>query len=174
MTFQNLPVHTADLPRVSELHFTQLDPKSRTSEYIATTILFAILFVVVNIIIFTSGGGFAWWVWTSYLVWLGLFGLTMWLVEKNYQVTGYAMRQRDIVFQTGVISKSVTTIPFKRIQHVEITEGPIQKLFKLASLKIFTAGGSSSDLTISGIQKDDAAKIKDFITGKIDAHDEEE
>lgn len=174
MTFQNLPVHTADLPRVSELHFKQLDPKSRTAEYISTTVLFAILFVAVNILVFTLGGGFVWWVGALYAGWLALFGLSMWLVEKNYEVTGYAMRQRDIVFQTGVITRGVTTIPFKRIQHCEITEGPIQKLFKLASLKIFTAGGSSSDLSISGIQKEDAAMIKEFITRKIDAQDEEE
>lgn len=174
MTFQNLPVHTEQLPRVSELQLHQLDPKSRTSEYISTTILFAILFVVANIIVFSSGGGFVWWVGMIYLIWLVLFGLAMWLVGKNYKVTGYAIRQRDLVFQTGVIVRSVTTIPFKRIQHCEITEGPIQKLFKLASLKVFTAGGSGSDLSISGLQKEEAARIKEFITGKIDAHDEEE
>jgi len=174
MTFQNLPVHTDQLPRVSELQFKQLDAKSRTAEYITTTILFSILFVAVNVLIFTLGGGFVWWVGALYAGWLALFGLAMWLVEKNYQVTGYAIRQRDIVFRTGVIARSIITIPSKRVQHCEITEGPIQKMFKLASLKVFTAGGSGSDLTISGIQKDDAAKIKEFITRKIDAQDEEE
>ena len=171
MTFENLPVHTETLPQVADLTFQHLDPRSRTSEYIATTILFAILFIVVNIIVFSMGGGFHWWVWASYLTWLGLFGLSMWMVEKNYQVTGYALRQRDIVYQTGVISRAITTIPFKRIQHCEITEGPIQKLLKLASLKIYTAGGSGSDLTISGLHKEDAARVKEFITGKIDTED---
>lgn len=171
MAFQNLPVHSPDLPRVSDLQFTHLDPKSRTAEYITTIILFTILFLVVNIIVFSTGGGFVWWVGTIYFGWLAAFGLSMWLVDKNYQMTGHAMRQRDIVYQTGVVSRSVTTIPFKRIQHCELTEGPIQKIFKLASLKIYTAGGSGSDLTISGLQKDDAAMIKEFITRKIDKHE---
>ena len=174
MTFENLPVDIPNLPRVGELHFEQLDPKSRTSEYIGTVILFSILFIGINIFIFANGGGFKWWVGALYAFWLGLFGFSLWLVGKNYQVTGYAMRQRDIVYQTGYITKSVTTIPFKRIQHCEITEGPIQKIFKLAALKVYTAGGSGADLNISGLHKMDAARIKDFITGKIDAHDEEE
>jgi len=174
MTFNNLPVHLPDLPRVSELHFQQLDPKSKLSEYIASVLFFAVFFVVVNIVIFANGGGFKWWVLAMYIGWLVLFGFALWLVGKNYDVTGYAMRQRDIVYQTGYISKNTTTIPFKRIQHCEITEGPIQKLFKLAALRVYTAGGSGADLNISGLQKDDAAMIKEFITGKIDAHDEEE
>ena len=59
------------------------------------------------------------------------------------------------------------------MQHCEITEGPIQKMFELASIKIFTAGGSSSDLAIPGLHREEAYKLKEFITRNI-ASDEEE
>ena len=98
MPFNNLPVHLPDLPRVAALQFQPLDPKSKLSEYIASVIFFAILFVIANIVVFTNGGGLKWWVLAIYLGWLALFGFALWLVGKNYEVTGYAMRQRDIIF----------------------------------------------------------------------------
>ena len=174
MNFENLSVSLEDLPKVAALNFTQLDPRYRTVSYISTTLFFSFLFIVANIIVFANGGGLKWWVGAVYLVWLVWFGLGMWTVQKRYDLTGYALRQRDIIYKTGLLGRSVTTIPFNRIQHCEITEGPIQKSFKLASLKVYTAGGSGSDLSIPGLHRDDAAMIKEYLTGKIQSSDEEE
>ena len=79
----------------------------------------------------------------------------------------YVLRAKDVTYKSGVLIKTVTTVPFPRIQHVEINEAPISRLFKLASLAIFTAGDSSNDLVIKGIKKDEALKIKEFINQQI-------
>lgn len=63
--------------------------------------------------------------------------------------------------------KKITTVPFSRIQHVEIDEGPISRLFKLSTLSVFTAGDRSDDLKVKGISKVEAMRIKDFITSQI-------
>ena len=61
-----------------------------------------------------------------------------------------------------------TTVPFNRIQHIEINQGPFSRFFDLATLSIFTAGNSSHDLKIRGIKISEAEKIKEFISSKID------
>ena len=79
----------------------------------------------------------------------------------------YVLRDKDVTYKSGVLIKKITTVPFSRIQHVEISEAPISRLFKLASLNVFTAGDSSNDLVIKGIKKEEALKIKEFINLQI-------
>jgi membrane protein YdbS with pleckstrin-like domain len=63
----------------------------------------------------------------------------------------------------------VTAIPFNRIQHVETSSDPIDRKFDLATLQIFTAGGSGGDLKINGLEKDTAEQLRVFILQKVGA-----
>ncbi|MEN8703148.1 MAG: PH domain-containing protein [Polaribacter sp.] len=81
----------------------------------------------------------------------------------------YALREKDISYKSGLLFLKTTTVPFSRIQHVETDEKPVSRIFKLASLSVFTAGDSSDDLVIKGIKKQEALKIKEFISSKINA-----
>lgn len=85
---------------------------------------------------------------------------------KSFQFKGFALRDHDIAFREGWMWKSTIIVPYNRVQHIEVNQGPIDKLFDLASINIFTAGGSSSDLEISGLSPDQAANIKSFIISK--------
>ena len=58
----------------------------------------------------------------------------------------------------------MTSVPFNRIQHTEVTQGPLGRLFDLAKVKVYTAGGSSSDITIVGLNEKNAHQLKDHIT----------
>lgn len=82
---------------------------------------------------------------------------------------GYVLRDKDIVFKKGVIWQSVTAVPFNRIQHVETSNTPLDRRFGLATLQLFTAGGSSGDLKIDGLGKDIAEQLRVFILDKAGA-----
>lgn len=81
---------------------------------------------------------------------------------------GYALRDKDILFRKGVIWQSVTAIPFNRIQHVETSSTPLDRHFGLATLQLFTAGGSSGDLKIDGLGTDIAENLRVFILGRTE------
>ena len=97
----------------------------------------------------------------------------MFLSYKSYFYEGYALRQRDVVYKSGMWFRSTIIVPFNRVQHCEINQGPIDRYFGLSELSLFTAGGSSSDLNINGLSQETAAKLKHFITNQV-AQDEEE
>lgn len=101
------------------------------------------------------------------IVLLLLMTLTGFNIFKGYRKRSYALRQMDLTYKKGWIFSSVTTIPFNRIQHTEISHGPLERKFKLCSLKIYTAGGSSSDLSIPGLEYEEAEVLKDFIAQKV-------
>ena len=82
---------------------------------------------------------------------------------------GYAVRDKDIVFKKGVVWRSVTAIPFNRIQHVETSNTALDRKFGVASLKLFTAGGSGGDLKINGISANNAERLRVFVLKKVGA-----
>jgi len=84
---------------------------------------------------------------------------------------GYLVRENDISYQRGIITYRVTTVPFNRIQHVEVTQGVLAKMLKLATIKIFTAGGNASDLSIPGLPINVANNLKAFLSEKISEHE---
>ena len=84
---------------------------------------------------------------------------------------GYLLRERDISYKTGLIYFKQITVPFNRVQHVEVSQGVLEKIFKLSSVKVYSAGGSTSDLSIPGLTVADAQKLKAFISEKISQHE---
>jgi len=79
---------------------------------------------------------------------------------------GYVVRDKDILFKKGVVWRSVTAVPFNRIQHVETSSTPLDRKFGLATLQLFTAGGSSGDLKIDGLAADVAEQLRIYILRK--------
>ncbi len=82
---------------------------------------------------------------------------------------GFVVRDKDIVYRSGVIWRKVTAIPFNRIQHVETSSSPLDRRFKLASLKVFTAGGAGGDLKIDGLGRDKAEQLRALVLEKAGA-----
>jgi len=82
---------------------------------------------------------------------------------------GYAIRDRDILYKSGVFWQTVTAVPFNRIQHVEKSSTPLDRRFSVATLQLFTAGGSGGDLKIHGLSADIAEKLRVFILHKVGA-----
>ncbi|MBP9056643.1 MAG: PH domain-containing protein [Saprospiraceae bacterium] len=105
------------------------------------------------------------------LTWSILTGLAIIFTVKSYDNLGYALRDKDILSKSGVFFKSIVIVPFNRVQHSEIEQGPIERLFGLAELTLFTAGGD--DETISGLSFDKAQMLKNYITAKVAADEEE-
>ena len=69
--------------------------------------------------------------------------------------------------KTGVLFRRETVLPIKRIQHVELVEGPVQMLLKQATIKIFTAGSVE---TIWGLSKNDALDVLKEIQTKLNIY----
>jgi uncharacterized protein len=103
-----------------------------------------------------------------------IFGLNFAVIPLAFKYKGYALRERDLVYQTGLIARSLTLLPFNRVQHCEINRGPLSRLLGLSELNVFTAGGSASDLVIPGLTVEEAEKISAFILKKVEEESDEE
>jgi len=93
-------------------------------------------------------------------------------IPFGFKKKGYALRERDIIYKSGLWWTKIIVVPFNRIQHCEVQQGPVSKVFALKSLTVFTAGGGSSDLKIGGLPNDKADQLKEFVLTKIVLEDE--
>ena len=171
MIFKNPQVDPTQLPQIGTVVFKKLAPAYKSTEYIGTGILYAFLLVGATAIFFKASSVLGVYRYGIILVWAMLLLASMLLVSKKYELAGYALREHDVIHKHGVWWHTVTAVPFNRMQHCEISQGPVQNAFGLATLRIFTAGGTNSDLSIDGLEHEEAKRIKDFITGKINGQD---
>jgi membrane protein YdbS with pleckstrin-like domain len=79
----------------------------------------------------------------------------------------YAIRTRDILYRSGVLWRSTVAIPFDRVQHVETSHTPLDRRFRLATLKLHTAGGAGGDLKIHGMPADVAESLRVFLLEQV-------
>ncbi|MDG5491550.1 PH domain-containing protein [Psychroserpens sp. SPM9] len=79
----------------------------------------------------------------------------------------YAIREHDVIYAHGLIVNTITTVPISRIQHIEESRSWLSRQFHLATLNIYTAGESGSDLSIKGLPQHEARQVNDFISAKV-------
>jgi hypothetical protein len=170
MIFENAQVPVSELPRAENVDFQSLATNYRMVELIGTTIFFSFLLAGWFVFYFVNPTKLAWLPWLLLAGWGLLFLLGLAAAIRRYAAEGYALREHDILHKHGVWWRTVTAIPYNRMQHCEISRGPVESAFGLATLKVFTAGGSSSDIGIEGLPVEEAQRVKEFITKRIGAY----
>lgn len=164
--FANKTIDTTQLPKFEEVEFSALHP----NYWKVTLITLSVFFLIIGI-----GACFLWYFneeIASYISQIGmgylfLLLLVLFFSRMSFKKKGFAFRTHDVLFRHGIIATNTLVIPYNRVQHVALHEGLISRLFGLAKIEIFTAGGSSSDIQIPGIAKEQAENIKQLLMGKI-------
>jgi membrane protein YdbS with pleckstrin-like domain len=80
---------------------------------------------------------------------------------------GYRLHPRLLQVVRGWLFHTDTVVPFVRVQHLDVTRGPLDKLFGTATLVVHTAGTHNSIVTLPGLAPDRAAEIRELIRGHI-------
>ena len=95
------------------------------------------------------------------------FGFKFWNISRLQKNYGFALREKDILYRRGYLVNKTTVIPFNRIQHASISRDVLDKMLKISTLEIFTAGGSGSDIRIPGLAPDLALRLKEALAAKL-------
>lgn len=172
--FTNEQVLDFDIPVLATLEYSPLEKNLLKADIVWTIIFYTIGFAIVLVLKYAANVEF----FVDYAHYVGLvlgalLIMSLLFVRAEFKKKSYALRQKDIIYEKGLFWRSSTVIPFNRVQHCEVSQGPIDRFYNLSELKIFTAGGASSDLTIGGLLPETANRIKDFIVTKTVLDEEE-
>ncbi|WP_225733604.1 PH domain-containing protein [Pseudoclavibacter sp. CFCC 13611] len=81
----------------------------------------------------------------------------------RYRVHRWDLTDQAVYARSGWITQHWQVAPFSRIQTVEAKRGPVQRMFRLASVKVTTAS-ASADVTIVGLDEQDADSLVQSLT----------
>jgi membrane protein YdbS with pleckstrin-like domain len=82
------------------------------------------------------------------------------LVARRYRSWGYAEREDDLLVRRGVLFSRLSVVPYGRMQFIDVTAGPLERSFGLASVRLHTAA-AATDARIPGLEGDEAARLRD-------------
>jgi len=85
------------------------------------------------------------------------------LPRRRYNRWGYDMRDGQIQIVRGYLFYTDTIVPFGRVQHIDVGQGPIERLFGLSSLILHTAGTHNSTVILPGLRREKAEEMCDTI-----------
>jgi uncharacterized protein len=83
--------------------------------------------------------------------------------QRIYSHLGYRLTERLLQVVRGWMFHTDTIVPFVRVQHIDVTRGPVEKLFGTATLVVHTAGTHNSVVNLPGLAPETAAQIRDVI-----------
>jgi uncharacterized protein len=93
-------------------------------------------------------------------------GLLLWgwpMLGRNWRSWRYAERADDLLISRGVLWCEETVVPYGRMQLVEVTSGPVERHFGLASVQLHTAA-AATDARIPGLDPEEAERLRDRLT----------
>lgn len=88
---------------------------------------------------------------------------------RRVRAWGYAERAEDLLVRRGVMFRRTSVIPYGRMQYVEVTAGPFERAFGLATVQMHTAA-AASDARIPGLAAAEAARLRDQLTSLGETH----
>ena len=81
-------------------------------------------------------------------------------VSRRFYAWGYAEREDDLLVRRGVMFSRLSVVPYGRMQFIDITAGPLERSFSLATVRMHTAA-AASDARIPGLEREEAARLRD-------------
>lgn len=106
------------------------------------------------------------------VVWLAGFLVTVIYLPAMFRNLAYSLTDDAVRLNKGVFWKRRTTVPYAKITNIDITQGPVERMFAVSTVHIQTAGssvasGTTAELVMYGIT--DPESLKDEIMVRIHA-----
>ena len=93
--------------------------------------------------------------------------LTLVAPGRRYRAWSYALETDDLRLARGVWTEVSTLVPLDRVQHLDIAQGPLERPFRVCRLVIHTAGTLHSQLTLPGLTRETAERMRDEIRARV-------
>ncbi|WP_425447306.1 PH domain-containing protein [Dethiothermospora halolimnae] len=119
-------------------HYEKPHPKARILWIISGAVFSIITMAIAYVIYYFLKSYVGYWP----LIITGIFSFFITLIHPfiEYNQWSYCITEEKVEYNHGIYYTKKSIIPISRIQHLDLSQGPLQKLFKFSSVKIYTAG----------------------------------
>jgi membrane protein YdbS with pleckstrin-like domain len=166
----------SEVPRVADGEVHQLDRRyvtlRRQTGVLGWVISTAVLYAGLMVLLAALRAGDR----TETVLRVAFWALTLirgWLAFAwpaiSYCHASYRVDQSGVESRRGVITRTIVNVPRSRVQHTDVTQGPLERRHGLATLSIHTAGRQHELVTIFGLPHAQAIAIRDFLLPRENA-----
>lgn len=92
------------------------------------------------------------------------------LPRRRWRARGYHQAQDRLRVVRGLWWRRDITVPFGRVQHLGVAQGPLERLFGLGTLVLHTAGNHNSSVALPGLRHAQALAMRDAIRAHVAQH----
>ncbi|MFD1716408.1 PH domain-containing protein [Georgenia deserti] len=127
--------------------------------------LWLVLPFVAAVVLGVLVGGWAWLApgaLAALILWL------LWLIPRQVRAIGYAEAEDDLLVRKGILFRSLTVVPYGRMQFVDVNAGPLDRALGVATVQLHTAA-AQTDATIPGLPPAEATRLRDRLTARGEA-----
>jgi uncharacterized protein len=161
----------ADGPSIADGIERRLDPRviqlDRTVGWIVTAVISFGLFVAGASTLIAASSWPVWAMAAVAAIWFGgTAGLGWWLQvwpAISYRYASYIVDASGMEIREGVVWRTVTNVPRSRVQHTDVSQGPLERRFGVATLVIHTAGTDAAVVSLHGLTHETALAIRDHL-----------
>ena len=86
---------------------------------------------------------------------------------RRYRAWAYGMDAEELHVRRGVLTRMHTVVPLDRIQHIDVSQGPLERGLGLTRLVLHTAGTLHSQVMIPGLARETSERMRDEIRARI-------
>lgn len=104
------------------------------------------------------------------LAWFPVTALLVWFALRwpkiDYRHWRYRVDADGIEIWSGVVWRQAVVVPRSRVQHIDVSQGPLERSYGLATLSVYTAGTAYSKVDLPGLGHAVALAIRDTLLPK--------
>lgn len=90
-------------------------------------------------------------------------GLKLWWPGPAWRHASYRLGARSLEIRRGVLFRKWIEVPRSRIQHSDVSQGPLERLHGLSTLSVYTAGTAHALVRLHGLDRTRALEIRDHL-----------
>ncbi|MDE5870536.1 MAG: PH domain-containing protein [Muribaculaceae bacterium] len=149
---------------VDKLEYEQIDRRYRSVQLILTGMGYILLAALALFLLLLDER--VWCILAECAI-VATMSVNLLIVDKAWRFKGYALRESDITYRSGVVFPSATTVPYSRVQQVSVKQNPVSKLFRLYSVEIVNGAQGLASQTIPGLSEERANLIKSIVIDRM-------
>ncbi|ANE05254.1 PH domain-containing protein [Corynebacterium crudilactis] len=138
-----------------------VSPKLTTARYLARLPWLAVSAIVFGVLGFFVSS----WFYAGVAVMVVLTAWQIWLIPQQVKRLGWLETSDELLITKGKLWHSFTVVPYGRIQFVDVTAGPLDRIFGMKKVQLHTAS-ASSDSTIEGLPALEADTLRERLAEK--------
>jgi membrane protein YdbS with pleckstrin-like domain len=81
----------------------------------------------------------------------------------RYRHCSWSLDDHGLTIRRGVFWRSVVSIPRSRVQHTDVSQGPVERALELATLIVHTAGTQHASVSLGGLPHETALRLRDHL-----------